>query len=188
MSPDYWKIGKNSTLYVAIWRYSYSPFFLSFFLLFFLFFSLFSFFFSFFLFPWEATAPQPPKWRLCIHTQLNVLSWPLCVYAWKDIMWISAASLKCSIMFLSKLTFEIQDGHHECILKKMVQFYFLCVFVVCLSAKIKSMGGLHTNKWMVLSIINSKITSKYPFLEIQYGHHKLIWGNGNIDFWIPYTL
>ena len=30
-------------------------------------------------------------------------------------------------------------------------------------------GGLHTEKWIFLSIITNKITSKYSFLEIQYG-------------------
>ena len=62
MPPDYWKIGKNSTLYAVIWHYSMFP---SFFLSFFSFFSLFSFlFFFFFFFSFSlggATAPQPPS-------------------------------------------------------------------------------------------------------------------------------
>ena len=62
MPPDYWKIGKNSTLYVVIWRYSLFPSFLFlFFSLFFLFFLFFSFFF--FLFPWGGgrRPPSPPN-------------------------------------------------------------------------------------------------------------------------------
>ena len=63
MSPDYWKIGKNSTLYVAIWRYSYSSL-LSFFLfLCFIFFC--SFFFSFFLGGGGRRPPALLKWRPC---------------------------------------------------------------------------------------------------------------------------
>ena len=52
-------ICSNLTLFIV-------PFFLFFlfFSLFFLFF-LFFFLFFFFLFPWGATAPQPPIWRLC---------------------------------------------------------------------------------------------------------------------------
>ena len=66
MPPDYWKIGKNSTLYVIIWLYLYFPSF--FFLLFFSFFLFFLFFFLFFFFSFSLGGRRPPpaplKWRL----------------------------------------------------------------------------------------------------------------------------
>ena len=62
MPPDYWKIEKNSTLYVVIWRLFIVSFFISFFLLF----SLFFFFFFFFLF--SLGGRQPP--------QMTPLGWP----------------------------------------------------------------------------------------------------------------
>ena len=85
MPPNYWKIRKNSTLYVIIWRYSYFPsFFISFFFFFFSLFSLFSFFLSFFLFPWGGgggggggDGPQPPQM-----TPLDVIIWMNIEHEW----------------------------------------------------------------------------------------------------------
>ena len=68
MPLDYWKIGKNNTSFVVIWRYLFIvPFFLLFSFL-----SLFFFlFFCFSFFPWGgATASPAPKWRLCYSTAL----------------------------------------------------------------------------------------------------------------------
>ena len=80
MPPDYWKIGKNSTLYVVIWRsllVLFSSFFSSY--------SFFSFFLSFFLFlffPWEATAPPqvpsndaPVLFNTHISNQIKITSY-----------------------------------------------------------------------------------------------------------------
>ena len=62
MPPDYWKIGKNNTLYVVILTSFIVPFFFFLFFLFFLFFFVF-FFFSFSL-GGGRRPPSPPKWRL----------------------------------------------------------------------------------------------------------------------------
>ena len=66
ISPDYWKIGKNSILYVTIWRYSYSSL-----ISFFLFSSFFSFFLfsSCFLFFFPSSPPPPPKMTPLIVTK-----------------------------------------------------------------------------------------------------------------------
>ena len=67
LPPDYWKIGKNSTLYVVICTLFAVHFFLSFFFSsFFLFLLFFSGFCAFFLFPWGGGGDGPPaplKWR-----------------------------------------------------------------------------------------------------------------------------
>ena len=74
MQPDYWKIGKNSTLAICSNLTLFNSILFSFFFLF----SSF-FFFFFFLFPWGggATAPSPLKWRPCTNSLYSsVLSSP----------------------------------------------------------------------------------------------------------------
>ena len=74
MPPDCWKIGKNSTLYVVIWHYSYLP-------------SFFFFSFSFFFLLGGRRPPSPPQMTplikrivclslsRCIRTVFKIQSW-----------------------------------------------------------------------------------------------------------------
>ena len=102
MPPDYWKIGKNNTLYVVIWR-QIVPFFLFLFFSLFFFFSFFFLFFFFFFFLGGDGPPAPllndasgsfgptvslsvwhlkflnssQPWQWCIATQFRRFDWPI---------------------------------------------------------------------------------------------------------------
>ena len=85
MPPDYWKIVKNSTLYVVIWRYSV-PFFLSFFFLLFL---------SFFFLGGDGPSPPQmtplvrPKFSMTLHSSGVNSAMVLCGYNLHCRSWFS---------------------------------------------------------------------------------------------------